>query len=101
MAKWMTDTSEDDRKKQMDQMMTDWKSWAAKLGSAIVDQGKPLGKTKRVTKAGVTDEKNDLNYYLILQAESHDAAAKMMSDCPHFMIPDSYAEVMEISHMGM
>ena len=43
MAKWMTDTSEDDRKKQMDQMMTDWQAWAAKLGGSIVDQGKPLG----------------------------------------------------------
>ena len=61
----------------------------------------PLGKTKRVSKEGVTDVKNDLNYYVIVEADSHDAASAMVQDNPHLRIPNAYIEVMEVSHGGM
>ena len=101
MADWMQKTSAQERKKQSDQMMADWQRWMELHKGAIKDSGKPLGKTKRVTKWNVADVKNDLNYYLIIEAESHDAAVALVKDSPHFGIPDSYIEVMEIPHMGM
>jgi hypothetical protein len=101
MAEWMKTTSEEDRKKQSDQMMQDWGKWMEKLGAKLVDKGMPLGKTKRVTKGNVADVKNELNYYVVLEAESHDAAAQMVMDNPHFMIPTAYIDVMEVPHMGM
>ena len=83
-------------------MMKDWQAWQNAHAGAIKDQGMPLGKTKRVTSGGmVADVKNDLNYYIVLEAESHEAAAEIVKDNPHFMIPDSYVEVMEIPNMGM
>jgi hypothetical protein len=102
MADWAKTVSPEERKKQSDQMMKDWGAWQKKHAAHIKDNGMPLGKTKRVTKGGkVADIKNDLNYYIIIEAESHDAAAEVIKDNPHFMIPDSYVDVMEIPHMGM
>jgi hypothetical protein len=37
----------------------------------------------------------------MVEAESHDAAAKMVQDNPHLQIPGSFIDVMEIPHMGM
>jgi hypothetical protein len=101
MQDWMTNVDEATRKQQMDQMMTDWKAWMEKNKDAIVEEGMPLGKTKRVTKEGVTDTRNDLNYTMMIQAESHEAAADMLKDNPHFMIPNSYVEVMDVSGPSM
>ena len=102
MTDWMTKVPEAERKTQMDQMMADWKTWADAHKDAIVDNGGPLGKTKRVTKDGVTDVKNDLNYYMIIQADSHEAAAELIKDNPHVqMIPSAYVEVMDATPRGM
>lgn len=102
MAEWTSSTAPEEQKKMGDQMMQDWGAWQEKHKDAIKDKGLPLGKTKRVTKGNVTDVKNDLNYYIIVEAESHDAAAEMIKDNPHLlMIPESYVEVMEVSQMGM
>src|SRR5258708_943059 len=95
MADWMKTTSPEERKKQSDQMMQDWGKWMEKMGSKLVDKGMPLGKTKRVTKGNVADVKNDLNYYVVLEAESHDAAAAMVNDNPHLQIPNAYIEIVE------
>lgn len=101
MADWMKNTNADERKKQSDQMMKDWQGWMEKLGGKLADKGMPLGKTKRVTKGNVADVKNDLNYYVVLEADSHEAAAEMVKDNPHLQIPDAYIEVVEVPHMGM
>ena len=97
----MKKISPEERKKQSDQMMQDWQTWQEKHKDHIRDNGKPLGKTKRVTKSKIEDVKNDLNYYIIIEAESHDTATEMIKDNPHLQIPKSYVEVMEIPHMGM
>ena len=58
------------------------------------------GKTKRITSSGVSDTKNDIVLYSIIEAESHEAAAKSFEDHPHLQIPESSIEVMEIRPMG-
>ena len=71
---------------------------AGNAGS-IPDPGGPLGKTKRVSAEGAADTRNDLTGYVILKAESHDAAAKLFTHHPHFRIPQSAVELMEIPSM--
>lgn len=73
-----------------------WTEWAKRNASAIVDQGAPLGKTKRASPEGIANIKNVMAAYVIVQAESHDAAAKLFDDHPHFSIfPGDSVEIME------
>lgn len=96
---WMATVDETTRKEQSDKMMRDWEQWMAEHESIILDQGLPLGKTKRVTSEGVSDTKNDLNWYLVIEAESHEAAAGLFEGHPHLQIPTSYIEVMDASRV--
>jgi hypothetical protein len=76
--------------------MAAWMEWGAKNAGAIVDPGGPLGKTKRASKQGIADFKNGLTGYVIVQAESHEAAAKLFENHPHFTIfPGDSVEIME------
>jgi hypothetical protein len=94
---WMKGADDPERKKQNDQMMQDWQKWMTEHESHILDKGLPVGKTKHVTKDGVTDTRNDFVWYLIMEGESHDAVAKMIQTNPHLQIPTSYAEVSDAS----
>jgi hypothetical protein len=76
-----------------------WAAWMEKHKDSIADQGAMLGKNKRVTGAGITDERNDLTGYTILQAETHEAAAAVMSDNPMLQMAEAYIEVTEIRPM--
>ena len=78
--------------------MKEWEMWGKTAG--VVDMGAPVGKTKRVTAADISDVKNEVGGYSIIEAESHDAAAKKMQSNPHFkMIPGGWIDVMEIMPM--
>ena len=71
--------------------------WMAKHGAAIAGEGGPLGKTKRVTASGVADIANDLGAFVVVRAESHEAAAKMFENHPHFAIfPGEAVEIMPV-----
>ena len=65
-----------------------WMDWAKKNGDAIVDIGAPLGKTKRITADGVSDTKNEITAYSIVQGDSLDSVAKMFVGHPHFGIAE-------------
>jgi hypothetical protein len=73
-----------------------WMNWGAANSAAIVDRGSPLGKTKRVSPEGLTEIKNVMAAYVIVQADSHEAAAKLFENHPHFTIfPGDSVEIME------
>jgi len=73
-----------------------WHAWVQANEKAIVDPGGPLGKTKRVSKQGTTDVRNEMGAYTVVQAESHEAAAKLFENHPHFThFPGDAVEVME------
>jgi enoyl-[acyl-carrier-protein] reductase (NADH) len=75
--------------------MAAWVAWAAKHQDAIVDMGAPLGTTKRVSPDGIADTANQATAYVIVEADSHAAAAAMFVDHPHFTIfPGDSVEVM-------
>jgi len=102
IADWMTNIDEATRKEQSDKMMKDWDIWMTEHESSILDKGLPLGKTKRVDAQGITDIKNDMNWYLLVSADSHEAAAEMFKNHPHIMqIPSSYIEVMDATRRPM
>jgi len=73
-----------------------WGEWMMANETAVVDQGGPLGKTKRTAAEGVSDIKNSMTGYVVVQAESHEAAARMFENHPHFTIfPGDSVEIME------
>jgi hypothetical protein len=73
-----------------------WGDWMTTHQASIVDAGGPLGKTKRAAAPGVADTKNTMTGYVIVQAESHEAAAQMFANHPHFTIfPGEAVEIME------
>ena len=77
--------------------MEAWMAWSKKAGSSLVDMGGPLGKSLRVVKGGTASPvTNDLGGYSVLQAESKEALAATMKDHPHFMMPDSSIEIVEL-----
>jgi len=77
--------------------MEAWMSWSKQAGPSIVDMGAPLGKSVRVAKSGaVSPATNDLGGYSVMQAESKEALAATMKEHPHFMMPDSSIEIVEL-----
>jgi hypothetical protein len=77
--------------------MEAWMKWGETHAASVVENGGPLGKTKRVTKDGIADIRNQLAGYTIVKAESHEAAAKLFIGHPHFMIfPGDGVEIMEV-----
>jgi hypothetical protein len=85
------------RQKRMEAGMKAWHEFGAKHQAVTVVEGGPLGKTKKASAHGVTDTKNNLTGYTVVKAESHEAAAKMFENHPHFTIfPGESVEIMEI-----
>jgi hypothetical protein len=95
MQKLMASTSPEERKKNM----AAWEAWMKKNMASFADHGGPVGKTKQVAASGTTDIRNDIGGYSIVRAESHDAAAALLADNPHFTMPGATVEVMEIMPM--
>ena len=90
----MKDSTPEQRQKGME----GWMKWMNANKASVVDGGGPVGKTKRVDANGATDTRNELGGYSVVQAESHDAAAKLFGkDHPHLqMMPGAWIEVVEI-----
>jgi hypothetical protein len=73
-----------------------WRDWATEHAAAIVDVGSPLGLTKRVSATGITDTRVNAAGYVIIRADSHDAAARMFVNHPHFtLLPGDAVEILE------
>ena len=96
MAAWLA-LPEAERRAKEQQGIAAWKAWVEKHHSAIVGMGGPLGKTKKVTQRGTEDVSNEMGAYTVVHAESHEAAAKLFENHPHFMIfPGESVEVMPV-----
>lgn len=77
-----------------------WVAWQKAHGVSIVDEGAPIGKTKRADHEGIADMRNAVTGYVIVEAEDHAAAARMFEKHPHFAIfPGDSVEIMEILPM--
>src|SRR5262245_23525687 len=80
--------------------MDAWTAWSKKAGSSVVDLGASLGKSLRVAKDGrASPTTNDLGGYSILQAESKEALGQSLKEHPHFKMPESSIEIVELLEM--
>jgi hypothetical protein len=96
MAAWNS-LPEEVRRAKMQEGIAAWKAWAERHRAAIVEMGGPLGKTKKVSERGIEDITNLMSAYTIVRADSHDAAAKLFEDHPHFTnFPGDSVEVMPV-----
>jgi hypothetical protein len=74
-----------------------WHAWVAKHRSEIVAMGGPLGKTKKIAQNGISDISNQMGAFTVVRADSHEAAAKLFEQHPHFSIfPGDSVEVMPV-----
>ena len=89
-------TMDPEKRKQLEQSgIKAWGAWMEKNASVIVVSGGPLGKTKRVDRDGASDVSNAMSGYVIVEAETHEAAARLFEDHPHFSIfPGECVEIM-------
>ena len=53
-------TEPEQRKQSEEKMQSEWKKWMGDHKKMFADKGAGVGKTKRVTKEGTADTKNDL-----------------------------------------
>lgn len=83
------------RKPAEEKMKAEWDRWMSEH-ARMVALTEAAGKTKAVTAGGITDTKNDVMLYSIVEAESHDAAAKAFAQHPHLTIPQASIQVMEV-----
>lgn len=76
--------------------MAAWGEWMQRNADRVVATGGPLGRTKRVSKAGVEDIRNAMTGYVVVRAGTHEEAAKLFEGHPHFTIfPGKAVEIME------
>lgn len=76
--------------------MDAWMAWAARVGTAIVDFGTPVG--NGVTVSGDNTNKTigaGVGGFSILQAESPAALNELLKGHPHFMAPGATIDVHE------
>lgn len=96
MARWES-IPEAERQKRQSEGVAAWKKWATDNAASIVDMGGPLSRTKKVSKDGISDIRNNLGAFTVVQADSQEAAARMFLNHPHFSIfPGEGVEVMEV-----
>ena len=81
------------------EMMAQWKVWVEDLGDAMVNPGTPVGMSKTVSAAGVTDDggPNPLTGFSVVAAESMDAVLEIAKTCPFLQMGTiEVAEMMEM-----
>ena len=96
MKAWMA-LPEAERRAKEQQGMAAWKAWVEKHQAAIVAMGGPLGKTKKVDADGIAEISNEMGAFTVVRAGSHEAAAKLFENHPHFAIfPGERVEIMPV-----
>jgi len=96
MAAWIA-LPEAERRAKEQQGMAAWRAWVEKHQSAILEMGGPLGKTKQVDSGGIADISNEMGAFTVVRAGSHEAAAKLFENHPHFAIfPGECVEIMPV-----
>jgi hypothetical protein len=61
-----------------------WAEWEEKNAAAFLDRGGMVGKTLRVTRSGSAKAVNQFCGYIVVEAESVEAAARLFEHHPHF-----------------
>lgn len=78
--------------------LAEWEAWDARHAEAIIDAGGMVGKTTRITPDGtIAPATNDFCGYLVVEAESAEAAAALFADHPHIgTFPGDAVDIMPL-----
>ena len=88
---------ETERRAKEQEGIAAWKAWMEKHQAAVASMGGPLGKTKKVSQNGIEDVGNEMGAFMIVRADTHEAAAELFEKHPHFTIfPGESVEVMPV-----
>ena len=88
---------EGERRAKEQEGIVAWKAWVETHHATIVAMGGPLGKTKKVSQRGIEDTSNDIGAFTVVRAASHEDAAKLFENHPHFAIfPGDSVEIMPV-----
>jgi hypothetical protein len=72
-----------------------WQEWEERNSAAFADPGGMVGKTLRVSRSGVAAATNAICGYVVVEADSIEAAARLFEDHPHFRIfPGDAVDIM-------
>ena len=73
------------------------RKWDEDHAADIAYAGGPLGPTKRTSEAGVANAVNEMTVFVVVRAASHQAAAELFHNHPHFTIfPCDAVDVMPV-----
>lgn len=60
-----------------------WQEWEEQFAASITDRGGMVGKTVRVSRTGTAPATNTICGYLVVEAETIEAAASIFEHHPH------------------
>ncbi|MBM4781390.1 MAG: hypothetical protein GQE15_27215 [Archangiaceae bacterium] len=63
-----------------------WEAWRARNAASLVGADVMVGRTKRVSRSGISDAHNEVAGFVIVEAADLGAAANLFQDHPHFTI---------------
>jgi hypothetical protein len=93
---WYAMTDEEKRAKD-EEGLAALAAWDEAHKDSIVYTGGPLGPTKRTSADSVADVVNEMTVFVVVRAPSHEAAAKLFENHPHFTIfPCDCVDVMPL-----
>ena len=86
---------------EQQKVMSAWSAWFDGLGGAVVDAGNPVGRSRTVTKDGVSGNggANPISGYSVVEAADQDAACEMARGCPMVVDGSGSVEVAQIHEM--
>lgn len=88
--------SPEEQKRETQRGIEGWGKWMQENGTSVVYPGGPLGKTLAVSKEGIASTKNKDCGFVVIEAATHEEAAKKFLNHPHFSIfPGENVEIME------
>ena len=74
-----------------------WEDWEKTNAASFVDTGGMVGKTLRVSRQGTQAATNDICGYIIVKADSIEAAARIFENHPHFaQFPGDAVDIMPL-----
>ena len=63
-----------------------WVDWEQRNAAFFPDRGGMVGKTTRVTEDGIADAVNPFCGYIVVEADTIGAAARLFENHPHFTV---------------
>lgn len=85
LARWYT-LPEAEQKARDAAGLRQWTAWEAANAASFPDRGGMVGRTTRVDKDGIREASNAVCGYIVVEADSAEAAARLFENHPHFTV---------------